>query len=96
MTLSVDKFRELMAKRPLVIMDSELGKAFHQFSQDAIKLTMELNTKYHTPAEIRAIMTEITGRPVPDDFRLFPPFTTDCGKNQTIGKEVFINSGCRF
>jgi acetyltransferase-like isoleucine patch superfamily enzyme len=27
---------------------------------------------------------------------LFPPFNTDCGKNLTIGKRVFINSGCKF
>jgi acetyltransferase-like isoleucine patch superfamily enzyme len=28
--------------------------------------------------------------------RLFPPFTTDCGKNTVLGERVFINSGCRF
>ena len=27
---------------------------------------------------------------------LFPPFYTDCGKNITIGKHVFINMGCKF
>ncbi|WP_375142195.1 DapH/DapD/GlmU-related protein [Microbacterium sp.] len=27
---------------------------------------------------------------------LFPPFTADFGKNITLGKRVFINSGCRF
>lgn len=27
---------------------------------------------------------------------LFPPFHTDCGKNITIGKNVFINMGCKF
>ena len=27
---------------------------------------------------------------------MFPPFYTDCGKNLHIGKNVFINSGCRF
>ena len=25
-----------------------------------------------------------------------PPFYTDCGKNITVGKNVFINSGCCF
>ena len=29
-------------------------------------------------------------------FGMFPPFYTDCGKNITVGKNVFINSGCRF
>ena len=27
---------------------------------------------------------------------MFPPFYTDCGKNITVGKRVFINSGCCF
>ena len=27
---------------------------------------------------------------------MFPPFYTDCGKNITIGKNVFINMGCKF
>lgn len=96
MTLTVDKFRELMTKRVLVTMDSELGETFHAFSQEAMKLTFKLNTKYHKPQKIRKIMAKITGRRIPDDFMLFPPFTTDCGKNLTIGKGVFINAGCRF
>ncbi len=41
-------------------------------------------------------MSEITGKPVDETFRLFPPFYTDCGKNITIGKNVFINSACHF
>lgn len=85
-----------MAKRVLVTMDSELGETFHAFSQEAMKLTFKLNTKYHKPQKIRKIMAKITGRRIPDDFMLFPPFTTDCGKNLTIGKGVFINAGCRF
>ena len=31
-----------------------------------------------------------------ESFTLFPPFTTDCGKNISLGKEVFLNAGCRF
>ena len=27
---------------------------------------------------------------------MFPPFYTDFGRNITIGKDVFINSGCHF
>lgn len=57
---------------------------------------MELNTKYHTPGELREIMGRLTGKNMDDSFRLFPPFYTDFGKNITIGKDVFINSGCHF
>ncbi|MDE6962420.1 MAG: sugar O-acetyltransferase [Lachnospiraceae bacterium] len=64
--------------------------------QEAVRIGMELNGKYHTPEEIREIMGRLTGRKVDDSFRMFPPFYTDFGKNITIGKDVFINSGCHF
>ena len=57
---------------------------------------MELNNQYHTPEELREIMGRLTGKKIDDTFRLFPPFYTDFGKNITIGKDVFINSGCHF
>ncbi len=64
--------------------------------QEAIRIGMELNTQYHTPEEIREIMSRLTGRTIDDTFRLFPPFYTDFGKNTHIGRDVFINSGCHF
>lgn len=64
--------------------------------QEAIKITMEMNSSYHTPEELREIMERLIGKQVDDTFRLFPPFYTDFGKNIKIGKNVFINSGCHF
>ncbi len=64
--------------------------------QEAIKIGMELNNQYHTPEEIITIMGKLTGKKIDSTFRLFPPFYTDFGKNITIGKDVFINSGCHF
>lgn len=64
--------------------------------QDAIRITMKLNNQYHTPEKIIEIMSELTGKSVDKTFRLFPPFYTDFGKNITLGKNVFINSGCHF
>ena len=64
--------------------------------QEAIRLGMELNNQYHTPEEIREIMGRLTGKKIDDTFRMFPPFYTDFGKNITIGRDVFINSGCHF
>ena len=64
--------------------------------QEAIKITMEMNSSYHTPEELREIMERLIGKQVDDTFHLFPPFYTDFGKNIKIGKNVFINSGCCF
>jgi acetyltransferase-like isoleucine patch superfamily enzyme len=75
---------------------TDLAAKMHELADEAIRLCMELNTRYTTPAERIEIMSRITGRPVPDSFRLFPPFTTDCGKNIILGERVFLNSGCRF
>ncbi len=76
------------------------GSAEHQFmhkvSQDALRITAELNGAYHTPEEVRKLFSELIGKDVDESFGLFPPFYSDCGKNITIGKNVFINSGCRF
>lgn len=65
-------------------------------SDEALRITAELNGCYHGPEEIRSLFAELTGRPVDPDLRVFPPFYTDCGKNIHIGRNVFINSGCRF
>ena len=64
--------------------------------QEAIQIGMEMNNRYHTPAELRELMERLTGKKIDDTFRLFPPFYTDFGKNISIGKDVFINSGCHF
>ncbi|MDO4650385.1 MAG: sugar O-acetyltransferase [Eubacteriales bacterium] len=65
-------------------------------SQNAQKLTMEINNKYHTPEELRKLMSELIGKQIDDKFGMFPPFYTDFGRNISIGKHVFINSGCQF
>ncbi len=74
----------------------EWKKLFDELCQEAIRLGMEMNSRYHTPEELREIMGRLTGKKVDDTFRLFPPFYTDFGKNISIGKDVFINSGCHF
>lgn len=68
----------------------------HGVSQEALKITAEINHGYHEPEELRGLFSKLTGRPVDKSFALFPPFHTDCGKNIHVGKNVFINMGCKF
>ena len=68
----------------------------NELFQEAIRIGMEMNCQYHTPEELRELMAKLTGKKIDASFRLFPPFYTDFGKNITIGKDVFINSGCHF
>lgn len=77
-------------------IEAEKQQKMRENSREAMKLTVELNTKYHTPEEIVELMSKITGKEVDKSFALFPPFNTDYGKNITFGKNVFLNSGCKF
>ena len=75
---------------------SEMQQYMTRLAHEAMRITARLNAGYHEPEEIRALFSELTGKEVDASFRMFPPFYTDCGKNITVGKDVFINSGCRF
>ena len=76
--------------------DKQLHELLVQCSFQAQRITMKLNTSYHSKEEIVDIFSELTGKKVDDSFMCFPPFHTDFGKNITIGKNVFINTGCSF
>ncbi|WP_373482953.1 DapH/DapD/GlmU-related protein [Acetobacterium sp.] len=94
--MDIDEFLEHLNQGEVVKGGSEVYLMMHNISQEALKLTTELNGSYHPPEEIREIFFRLTGKPVDETFGLFPPFYTDCGKNICLGKNVFINSGCRF
>lgn len=94
--IDLKEFYSHMKRQEIVEENSPIMSIFYELSQEAIKLTMELNNKYHTPEEIVEIFSRLTGKQVDKSFRLFPPFYTDCGKNITVGKNVFINAGCKF
>lgn len=94
--MTTEEFLRIMASGDVITGGSSIHRKMHELSQEAIRITMEINNAYHTQDEIVALMSELTGRPVDASFGLFPPFYTDCGKNIRIGKRVFINSGCKF
>ena len=78
----------------------EAGSPHHRFmqgaAQDALRIVAELNTGYRTPQEVQTLLSELTGEEIDDSVALFPPFYSEFGKNLTLGRDVFINIGCRF
>ena len=94
--MTTEQFIETMDSGALIVANSPVHEVMLRLSQEAIRITLEINNSYHTQDEIIALMSELTGRKVDESFRLFPPFYTDCGKNIRIGKRVFFNSGCKF
>ena len=67
-----------------------------EMNNEARKITCELNQTYHTPDEIRDLLSRLFGYKVDSTLRVFPPFYTDFGKNIHIGQRVFINACCHF
>ena len=76
--------------------DPEVIQLMRYYSREAQKITMEINTVYHEPEELSDLFSKLIGKRVGEGFGLFPPFYTDFGKNITIGRNVFINAGCKF
>ena len=78
----------------------EAGSPQHRFlhgaAQHALRIIGEINTGYRTPQQVRDLLAELTGKPVDDTVTVFPPFYSEFGKNLTLGRNVFINIGCRF
>lgn len=94
--MTTEEFIRIMDSGDLIPAGSPVHIKMHELSQEALRITMQLNTAYHTPAEVISLMSELTGREIHKSFGLFPPFYTDCGKNIRFGKRVFVNSGCKF
>ena len=74
----------------------EIHEFMDRMSCEARKVTFELNSSYHDMEQTRELLSRLFGKPVDDNFRVFPPFYTDFGKNITVGKNVFINACCHF
>ena len=62
---------------------------------DTMKMATELNTGYHTPDEVRRILSVILGCEVDESITLLPPFYVDYGKH-IKGKVALFNSVVRF
>lgn len=84
----------LNAGRPIGI-DDEYRDAMMVASTEARELCVRLNQTVKS-ADIRKLLSEITGTTIPDNTEVLTPFTTDFGKNLHLGPGVFINAGCHF
>lgn len=84
-------------RRGDVIEGGSAEHAFlHETAQEALRITAELNGGYRTPQEVRALLSRLTGRTVDESVTVFPPFSCEFGKNLVLGRDVFLNMGCRF
>lgn len=93
--MTIEDFKEYVKGRKALDTE-EIHRLMDEMSNEARRVTFRLNTAYHTPDEVRALLSELFGYRVSETLRVFPPFYADFGKNITVGEHVFINACCHF
>ncbi len=74
----------------------EIFRFMDEAGTAARRVTFRLNSAFHTPEEVRGLLSELFGYEVPQSLRVFPPLYSDFGKNIHVGENVFINACCHF
>lgn len=93
--MTIKEFKEYVKTRK-ALNTEDIHRFMNDMSNEARRISFRLNRAYHTPDEVRGLLSELFDYQVPSSLRVFPPFYTDFGKNITIGEDVFINACCHF
>lgn len=93
--MNINEFKECVRRRES-LSSGEVRQFMHTMSDEARRITFELNTAYHSQEEIRQLLSLLFGYDVPSTLRVFPPLYTEFGKNIKVGEGVFINACCHF
>lgn len=94
--MDLNGYLEHVKSRKRIEGGSDEHEFMHESLNEALRITHKINNEYHTCEEIQELFAELTNSPVNETLRVIPPFNTDFGKNIHIGKNVFINSGCKM
>ena len=76
--MTTDAFKEYVKTRRALDTE-EIHRFMDDMSNEARRITFRLNTAYHTPDEVRELLSELFGYEVPESLRVFPPFYADFG-----------------
>ena len=93
--MTIEDFKNYV-KTGQALDTEEIHRFMDEMSDSARRITFELNGSYHTPDEVRALLSRLFGYEIDPSVRVFPPFYTDFGRNIAVGKGVFINACCHF
>ena len=75
---------------------TEIFTYMSKISTKAQRICAEINGKYHEQNELIPLLSELTGQEIDQSVSIFPPFSSDFGRNLHIDKIVFINAGVRI
>ena len=93
-TIKKDIFEQLREGQTIAGNNPEAYK-LREASFATKKLLVQLNNS-SDPAEIRDLLSHITGSEIDESVSVFTPLYINYGKNTKIGKNVFINFDCVF
>ena len=63
----------------------------------AMAITARINRlTFNDADEVRALFSELIGKPVDESVLLIPPFYTTGGTDIRVGRNVFVNQNCTF
>jgi len=91
---SKDIFEKLRAGETIASSNPEAYK-LRDASFTTKKLLVQMNNS-SDPAEIRDLLSQITGSEIDESIAVFTPLYINYGRNTKIGKNVFINFDCVF
>ena len=94
--MNAKEYVEFIKENSYIAADSDAHRCMHILARNAQEMAAKIKGKYPSTEKIRKLFCRLIGKKTDESFLLFPPFYTDCGKNITVGKNVFINSGCCF
>lgn len=93
--MELNEFLKYMESGAEIEAGSEAHLCMHKLSQEAIRLTTELNGSYHTNEEIVEIMCEITGRRVDETFSLVSAVLYRLRKEFEDWEKSVLQCGCQ-
>ena len=91
---SKDIFEQLRNGETIAANNPEAYK-LRDASYATRKLLVQMNNS-SDPAEIRELLSQITGSAIDESVAVFTPLYINYGKHTKIGKNVFINFDCVF
>ncbi|MHC5247933.1 DapH/DapD/GlmU-related protein [Enterococcus sp. LJL90] len=79
-----------------ILAGSEIFKDIHVLKAQNERRIADLNTGFHSKAEIHKALETITGKPIEESVEVQLPFYSDFGRHIQFGKNIFINLNVTF
>ncbi len=60
--MELDEYLEYVKPEQVIKANSSAHQLMHKLSQDALKITCEINNMYHSPEELAELFSKLTGK----------------------------------